>query len=65
MENSKRTSKSFTYKKYFDTRDQIIEHININNPPTPWDHNIDTNFTPITHTAPNGRTYTIFKTAST
>ena len=65
MENSKRTSKSFTYKKYFDTRDQIIEHININNPPTTWDHNIDTNFTPITHTAPNGRTYTIFKTAST
>lgn len=64
-ENNKRTSNNFIYKKYFDTRDQIIEHIYINNPPATWDHNIDTNFNPVTYIAPNGKSYTIFKTAST
>jgi hypothetical protein len=64
-ENSKRTSNNFIYKKYFDTRDQIIEYISINNPPATRDHNIDTSFEPVVHTAPNGKSYTIFKTAST
>jgi hypothetical protein len=64
-ENSKRTSNNMVYKKYFDTRDQIIEHIMINNPSTIWDHTIDTSFTPVVFVAPNGKSYTIFKTATT
>ncbi len=64
-ENGKWTSHNMLHKKYFDTRDQIIEHIVINNPSSTWDHNIDTSFTPIVFVAPNEKSYTIFKTAST
>ncbi len=63
--NGKWTSNQFMYAKFFDTRDQIIEHILINNPSTTWDHKIDTSFTPVVFVAPNGKEYTIFKTAST
>ncbi len=62
--NGKRTSDEFTYKKYFDTREQIVNYIFINNPSETWNHKIDTSFTPVYFTAPNSRKYTIFKTSS-
>jgi hypothetical protein len=62
--NGKRTSDNFTYKKYFDTREQIVNYIFINNPATSWDHKLDTSFDTVYFTASNGKKYTIFKTSS-
>lgn len=62
--NGKRTSDEFTYKKYFDTREQIVNYIFVNNPGATWNHKIDTSFTPVYYNAPNGKKYTIFKTSS-
>jgi hypothetical protein len=53
-----------SYKRYFDTRDQIIEYIDINNPSATWNHKLDTSFTTVQVTAPNGKKYSIFKTSS-
>jgi len=62
--NSKRSSDDFSYPKYFDSKQEIVNHIYVNNPSATWNHRIDTNFDPIVYTAPNGKRYTIFKTSS-
>ena len=64
-EQWKRSSNQFTYAKYFDTRDEIVNYIYANNPSATWNHRLDTSFTPIEFTAPNGKQYNIFKTLST
>lgn len=63
-ENSKRTSNDMMYKKYFDTRDKIIEHISINNPSATRNHKLDTNFVIVQVISPNGKKYSIFKTSA-
>lgn len=62
--NGKWTSDDFGTAKYFDTKEDIINHILANNPASNWNHKLDTNFTHVKYTAPNGKTYTIFKTSS-
>jgi hypothetical protein len=61
--NGKWTSTTFKYEKYFDTREQLIDYISANNPIESWDHEVDTDFDEIIYNAPNGKTYTIFKTS--
>lgn len=65
LTNGKRTSDEMSYKRYFDSRDQIIEYIEINNPSATRNHKLDTSFVPVQVTAPNGRKYSVFKTSST
>jgi len=62
--NWKRVSDEFIYMKYFDTREQIVDYIFVNNPSATWNHKIDTSFDSVGFTAPNGKQYTIFKTSS-
>lgn len=57
------TSDNFIYKKYFKNKDEIIDHILVNNTLSNWNHELDTSFDPITYTAPNGKPYEIFKTS--
>ncbi len=58
------TSSNFKVAKYFDTKEDIINHILANNPASNWDHRVDTNFDQVSYTAPNGKVYKIFKTSS-
>lgn len=62
--NWKWTSSNFKTAKYFDTKEDIINHILANNPASDWDHRIDTDFDEVSYTAPNGKVYKIFKTSS-
>lgn len=62
--NWKWTSSNFITKKYFDTKEDIINHILASNPASDWDHTVDTNFSEITYIAPSGKSYVIFKTSS-
>jgi len=62
--NGKWTSDDFSYKRYFDTREQTIDYIFANNPGNTRDHRIDTNFDPVSFVAPNNKRYSIFKTSS-
>ena len=61
--NGKWTSSNFRTAKYFDTKEDIINHILANNPASDWDHKIDTDFIQVSYTAPNGKIYRIFKTS--
>ena len=57
------TSPDFTYIKYFASLTELRNYIDKNNPAVlVWDHDVDPNFTPTIHTAPNGKTYKIYKT---
>lgn len=62
--NWKWTSNDFKTKKYFDTKEDIINHILANNPASDWNHTIDTDFDEVEYKAPNGKIYKIFKTSS-
>lgn len=62
--NWKWTSTNFKTAKYFDTKEDIINHILANNPASNWNHKIDTDFDEVKYTAPNGKVYKIFKTSS-
>ena len=62
--NGKRTSSNFKTTKYFDTKEDIINHILANNPASDWNHKIDTDFDEVKYTAPNGKVYKIFRTSS-
>lgn len=63
-QNWKWTSSDFSTAKYFDTKDDIVNHILANNPASSWNHKLDTNFIQVNYTAPNGKNYRIFKTSS-
>ncbi len=57
------TSPDFTYVKYFASLTELRNYIDRNNPAVlVWDHDVDSEFTPVIHTAPNGKTYKIYKT---
>lgn len=58
------TSPDFRYSKVFDSYQSITKHIDANNPGngSTSDHIIDTSFTPVVLTAPNGKKYTMKKT---
>jgi hypothetical protein len=57
------TSPDFQYRKIFVNYETFTKHIDSNNPKTTSrNHIVDPNFTPIVHTAPNGKRYTIQKT---
>jgi len=57
------TSPDFMYPKIFVTYQTFTAHIDINNPQTNTrNHTIDPSFTPVVHTAPNNKVYTIQKT---
>lgn len=62
--NWKWTSSNFKTAKYFDSKEDIINHILANNPASDWDHKIDTDFDEVKYTAPNGKVYKIFRTSS-
>lgn len=62
--NWKWTSSNFRTAKYFDTKEDIINHILANNPASDWNHTIDTDFDEVKYTAPNGKVYKIFKTSN-
>lgn len=62
--NGKWTSSNFKTAKYFDTKEDIINHILANNPASNWNHTVDPDFEQVTYTAPNGKVYKIFKTSS-
>ncbi len=62
--NWKWTSSNFKTAKYFDTKEDIINHILANNPASNWNHTVDPDFEQVTYTAPNGKVYKIFKTSS-
>ncbi len=52
----------FATPKYFDSLSNIIQYINLKNPPkTIWDHHLDVTFMPIVYAAPNGKEYKIRK----
>jgi hypothetical protein len=57
------TSSDFSSVKYFSTIDALRSHINSKNlPQEVRSHQVDTSFTPQTYIAPNGKSYTIYKT---
>jgi len=57
------TSNGFTTIKYFSTIDALRWFINSKNPPLAVrSHQVDTSFTPQEYIAPNGKTYTLYKT---
>jgi hypothetical protein len=57
------SSPDFQYRKIFVNYETFTRHIDINNPrTTSRDHIVDPSFTPVVHTAPNGKRYTIQKT---
>jgi cysteine-rich repeat protein len=59
------TSPDFKYNKVFNTYQNIINHIDANNPGNAWssnNHIVDPSFSPVIFTAPNGKRYTIIKT---
>lgn len=57
------TSAELSVKKYFNTLTLLRKYLDERNPPFPiWSHVVDSTFAPINHTAPNGKTYTIYKT---
>jgi len=58
------TSSDFKTPKYFDTKEDIVNHILANNPASSWNHKLDTDFIQVNYTAPNWKTYRIFKTSS-
>lgn len=62
--NGKWTSSNFKTAKYFDTKEDIINHILANNPASDWNHTVDPDFSQVVYTAPNGKVYKIFKTSS-
>ena len=62
--NWKWTSSNFKTAKYFDTKEDIINHILANNPASNWNHTVDPDFEQVVYTAPNGKVYKIFKTSS-
>ena len=52
----------FTTPKYFDSLSNIIQYIDLKNPPkTIWVHHLDVTFMPIVYAAPNGKEYKIRK----
>ncbi len=57
------TSPDFSYVKYFASLTELRNYIDRNNPAVlVWDHDVDSEFTPVIHSAPNGKTYKIYKT---
>lgn len=59
------TSPDLSSTKYFASVYDLKSHINKNNPAVNllnWDHTVDTEFTPETYTAPNGKSYVIYHT---
>lgn len=57
------TSHEMSSKKYFTTLSALRAFIDSKNPPYPIrNHTVDISFTPIMHTAPNGKEYKIYKT---
>jgi hypothetical protein len=57
------TSAEFSVKKYFSTLIALRKYLDTKNPPFPiWSHTVDRTFTPVNYTAPNGKSYTIYKT---
>lgn len=57
------TSNDFTFKKYFSTISALRTYIDGKNIPQEIrSHEVDTSFTPQTFTAPNWKSYTIYKT---
>jgi len=57
------TSDDFATKKYFSTLAALRSFIDGRNVPQDiWNHQVDTTFTPQTYTAPNGKSYTIYRT---
>lgn len=57
------SANEFSVKKYFNTLSELRNYIDSKNPPQAVrSHTVDTTFTPQTYTAPNMKTYTIYKT---
>jgi len=57
------TASNFITKKYFTTIQALNAYIDKNNPAQNlWNHTIDTSFSPLIYSAPNGKVYTIYKT---
>lgn len=57
-------SPDFTQTKYFASADSLRNYIDKNNPVIiVWNHEIDEEFEPKFHTAPNGKEYKIYKTS--
>ena len=57
------TSTDFAVTKYFSTNSALSSYIDSKNLPQEIrSHQVDTNFTPQTYIAPNGKDYTIYKT---
>lgn len=58
------SSNEMSTRKYFSTLLELRRYIDSKNPPYPiWNHTVDISFTPINHTAPNGKVYKIYKTS--
>jgi hypothetical protein len=57
------TSKDFSAPKYFSSLSNLTSYLDKNNPPLQiWNHTVDTSFQPMIYDAPNGKSYTIYKT---
>lgn len=59
------TSPDLATTKYFASVYDLKSYINSNNPAVnllTWDHTVDTEFSPVTYTAPNGKSYVIYHT---
>ncbi len=63
IENGKYTSNNFVSKKYFTSIAELRSYIDSQNPASQvWNHVVDTSFTPQTYTAPNSKSYKIYRT---
>lgn len=57
------TSPQLSKQKYFLSSAELRTYINVNNPMRDvWDHEVDPEFDPVEHEAPNGKVYKIYKT---
>lgn len=57
------TANEFSVKRYFSSINELRTYIDSKNIPQEiWSHQVDTSFTPQTYTAPNTKTYTIYRT---
>ncbi len=61
--NAGYTSPEFNTVKYFAELSELRNYIDVNNPAIAvWDHDVNPDFEPVTHTAPNGKVYKIYNT---
>ncbi len=56
-------SSTMLKRKNFDNVEDLFRYIDVNNPEIPiWDHEVDTEFDPVTYAAPNNKEYKIYHT---